>query len=46
MGNSLEHIGTGDGFLNRTLSIQALRSVINKQVLTIIKSFCKTKNIS
>ena len=36
MGNNLEHIGTGDNFLNRTA--QALRSTINKWDL---KSFYK-----
>ena len=30
VGNSLEHIGTGNDFLNRTLVAQALRSTINK----------------
>ena len=30
VGNSLEHIGTGDNFLSRTLIVQALRSTINK----------------
>ena len=28
--NSLEHIGTEDNFLNRTLATQALRLTINK----------------
>jgi hypothetical protein len=28
--NALEHIGTGDKFLNRTLMTQALRSIFEK----------------
>jgi hypothetical protein len=30
LGNNLDHIGTGDNFLNRTLMAQVLRSTINK----------------
>lgn len=30
IGNSLECIGTGDNFLNRTPTAQTLRSAINK----------------
>ena len=30
MRNNLEHIGTGEDFINRTLIAQALRSTINK----------------
>jgi hypothetical protein len=32
MRNSLEHIGTGDNFLNRTPTAQALRSTLNKWI--------------
>ena len=44
MGNSLEHIGTGDNFLNRTPMAQVLRSTIDKWDLMILQSFCKAKN--
>ena len=40
--NSLEYIGTGDKFLNRTPIAQILRSIINKWDL--MKSFCKKEN--
>jgi len=33
VGDSLEHIGTEDNFLNRTPVAHALRSTINKQDL-------------
>jgi hypothetical protein len=45
MRNSLEHIGIGDNFLNRTPLTQALRSIINKWDLMKLKSFCKAKDI-
>jgi hypothetical protein len=41
LGNSLEHIGTGHNFLNRTPTAQALRSTINN--LFKLKSFYKAK---
>jgi hypothetical protein len=44
VGNSLEHIGTGDTFLNRTQTVQVLRSTINKQDLMKLKSLCKAKD--
>ena len=44
MGNSLEHIGKGDNFLNRTPMAQALRSTIDKWDLMKLKSFCKAKD--
>ena len=44
MGNCLEHIGTGDNFLNRTPTAQTLRSTINKWDLIKLKSFCKSKD--
>ena len=42
--NTLEHIGTGDNFLNRTPMSQALRSTIDKWDLVKLKSFCKAKD--
>jgi hypothetical protein len=39
MGNCLEHIGTGDKILNRTLIAPALRSTISKWDLMKLKSF-------
>ena len=45
MGNNLEHIGTGDNFLNRTPTAQPLRSAINKWDLMKLQSFCKVKDI-
>ena len=44
MGNSLENIGTGSNFLNRTPMAQALRATIDKWDLMELKSFCKAKN--
>ena len=43
VGSSLELIGTGDNFLNRTPIAQALRSTINKWDLMKLKS-CKAKD--
>jgi hypothetical protein len=43
--NSLELVGTGDNFLNRTPLVQLLRSRINKWDLMKLKSFCKSKDI-
>jgi hypothetical protein len=43
-GSSLEHINTGDNFLNRTLRAQASRSAINIWNLMKLKSFCKVKD--
>jgi hypothetical protein len=42
---SLELIGTGGNFLNRTPMAQALRPRIYKWVLMKLESFCKTKDI-
>jgi hypothetical protein len=44
MGNSLEHTGTGDNFLNRTPMAQALKTTIDKWDLMKLKSFCKAKD--
>jgi hypothetical protein len=41
--NSLECIGTGDNFLNKTPLALALRSTIDKWDLMKLKSFCKAK---
>jgi hypothetical protein len=41
---SLEHIGTGDNFLNRPPMAQALRSRVDKWDLMELQSFCKTKD--
>ena len=40
----LEHIGTGEIFLNRTLIAYALISRIDKWDLIKLQSFCKAKN--
>ena len=45
VGKSLELIGTGGNFLNRTPMAQALRSRIDKWDLMKLKSFCKAKDI-
>jgi hypothetical protein len=44
LGNTLECIGTGDKFLNRTPMAQALRSTIDKWTLMKLQSFCKPKD--
>jgi hypothetical protein len=44
VGNSLEHIGTGENFLNRPLRAQVLRSTIEKWNLLKLKSFYKAKD--
>ena len=41
---SLEHMGTGEIFLNRTLIAYALRSRIDKWDLIKLQSFCKAKD--
>ena len=41
MGSTLEHIGTGDHFLNTTPAAQILRETINKLDLLKLKSFYK-----
>ena len=42
--STLEHIGTGDHFLNITPAAQTLRETINKWDLLKLKSFCKAKD--
>jgi hypothetical protein len=43
-GENLEHMGTGEIFLNRTLVAYALRSRISKCDLITLQSFCKAKD--
>ena len=43
-GKSLEDIGTGEKFLNRTAMACAVRSRINKWDLIKLQSFCKVKD--
>jgi hypothetical protein len=45
VGKSLELIGTGGYFLNRTPMAHALRLRIDKWDLMKLESFCKAKNI-
>ena len=45
VGSTLECIGTGNHFLNRTPTAQTLRETINKWDLLKLKSFCKAKDI-
>jgi hypothetical protein len=44
VGKSLEHIGTGEIFLNRTPTAYALRAKIDKWDLIKLQSFCKAKD--
>ena len=44
VGNSLECVGTGDNFLNRTLMAQSLSSTIDKLDLMKLKNFFKIKD--
>ena len=44
VGKSLEHIGTGKFFLDRTPMAYDLRSRIDKWDLMKLQSFCKAKN--
>ena len=45
VGKSLELIGRGGNFLNRTPMVHALRSTIDKLDLMKLESFCKAKGI-
>ena len=45
MGNTLEHIGTGDHFLNIISVAQTLGETVNKWDILKLRSFCKTKDI-
>jgi hypothetical protein len=44
VGKSLEDMGTGEKFLNRTAMACAVRSRINKWDLIKLQSFCKSKD--
>ena len=44
VGNSIEHIGTGEILLNRTPMAQAPRSTIDKWDVIKLKSFCKAED--
>ena len=44
MGKSLEEMGTGEKFLNRTAMACAVRSIIDKWDLIKLQSFCKAKD--
>jgi hypothetical protein len=46
VGKSLENMGTGEIFLNRTPMACAVRSRINKWDLIKLQSFCKAKDIT
>jgi hypothetical protein len=45
VGNTLEVIGIGKDFLNRTSAAQQLRKSINKWKYIKLKSFCTTKEM-
>jgi len=45
MRENLEHIGTGENFLNRTPMAYALRSRIDLWDFIKLQSFCKVKDI-
>ena len=45
VGSIVEHIGTGDHFLNITPVAQILRETINKWGLLKLRSFCKAKDV-
>ena len=44
VGKNLQHIGTGENFLNRTPMAYALRSRIDKWDLMKFQNFCKAKD--
>jgi hypothetical protein len=44
VGKSLEDMGTGEKFLNRTATACAVRSRMDKKDLIKLQSFCKAKN--
>jgi hypothetical protein len=44
-GNTLELIGTGKDFLNRTPAAQQLREMMDKWDFIKLKSFCSTKEM-
>jgi len=44
VGKHLEHMGTGENFLNKTPKAYALRSRFDKWDLIKLQSFCKAKD--
>jgi hypothetical protein len=44
IGSSLEHIGTGENFLNKIPVAQTLNSIIDNWNFMKLKSFCKAKD--
>ena len=44
VGKNLEHMATGENFLNRTIIAYVLRSRINKWNLIKLQSLCKAKD--
>ena len=44
VGKSLEDMGTGEKFLNRTAMACPVRSIINKWDLIKLQSFCRAKD--
>jgi hypothetical protein len=46
VGESLEHMGTGGNFLNRTPMTYALRSRINKWDLIKLQILCRQRTLS
>jgi hypothetical protein len=44
-GNTLEVIGIGKDFLNKTPAAQQLREIIHKWVVIKLKRFCTTKEM-
>jgi hypothetical protein len=44
VGENLEHMGTGEKFLNRTPMAYALRSKTDKRELIKLQNFCKAKD--
>jgi hypothetical protein len=46
VGNSLQYIGTGDNFLDRTLLAPALRITICRWDLMKLKRICKARDIT
>jgi hypothetical protein len=46
MGKSLEHMGTGERFLNRTAMACAVRSRIDKWDVTKLQNFVRQRTVS
>ncbi|XP_057617271.1 nuclear autoantigen Sp-100-like [Chionomys nivalis] len=44
VGNTLQHMGTGDHFLRITPAAQTLRATLNKRDLLKLRSFCKAED--